>query len=191
MSHATLIKTLQRKTIELPAATRAARAAGGIPDTEAVTVTIRKVRASEVMGVVGTPPSVFRLAILQEGREGETDDERRQRVEQALSDNPELVIDSQRQTIDTQRAIVALGVVSETVVLDRDPNDDELRPEDFGDDFQHVHDEVIAWSSLPFQRLGGGAGVARFPEEPVGGEREPDGALLRHDPEPAAEPAAG
>ena len=190
MSNAALIKNLQRKTLELPAATRDARAAGSIKPDETITVTIRKVKANEVTSLVGTPPSVFRLALLQEGKEGETEEMRRQRVQQALSDDPNLMLDSQRQTIDTQRAVVALGVTSETVVLEGTPKDDELRPEDFGDDFQHLYDEIVNWSSLPFQRLGG-AGIARFPEEPVGDSREPDGEVLRHDPEQPVGPAVG
>jgi len=185
MSNAALLRNLTRKTVVLPAATRLARAAGSIPATDDLTVTIRKVKVGEVVGIVPTPPSVFRLAALQ-ATEGEDPTLARQRIEQALTDDPALIHDSQRQTLDTQRAIIALGVTSERVVLEATDDPDSMTPEDFGDDFTYLHDEIVRWSSLPYARLGGSA-LGTFPDEPVGGGAEQDGEALRHDPEPPAE----
>lgn len=184
MSHAAALKKLNRRTVTLPAATSAAREAGSITADETLNVTIRKVTAMEVMTIVSTPPSVFKLAARRDPNDDA--DTTRQKLEQALADDPNILRDTQRQTLETQRAIIALGVTSETVVLDRDASEDEMRPEDFGDDFAFLHDEIVAWSSLPYQRLGGTAAIETFPAEPVGGATQPDGEALRHDPQPPA-----
>lgn len=184
MSHAAALKKLNRRVVTLPTATRLAREAGALPGDETLDVTIRKVTAMEVMTIVSTPPSVFKLAARRDPSDDA--DTTRQKLEQALADDPNVLRDTQRQTLETQRAIIALGVTSETVVLDREPGEEEMRPEDFGDDFAFLYDAIVDWSSLPYQRLGGTAAIETFPAEPVGGEAQPDGEALRHDPQPPA-----
>jgi hypothetical protein len=181
VSTARLIKQLSRQSVTLPAATRAARASGDIAASDAVSVTIRKVQVGEVIALVPTPPSVFRLAALQAGTQDDPE-AARARLEQAILDDPTLAQAGQQQQRDTVRAIVALGVTSERVLLTSDDSPDALVPEDFGDDLAHLHDAIVAWSSLPYTRLGGADGIGAFPGEPVGNPPVADGEVLRHDP---------
>lgn len=184
MSNASLIRRLTRKKITLPQATKQARAAGDITPEESVDVIIRKVQVGEVTGLVGTPPRL--LALAADRREGESKEEQRARVTRALEDDPEIVAHTMKLQSDTTRAVVKLGVVDMKVVLEADPADpDALTPEDFGDDMAYLHDQIVAFSSLPYSDLmkGDSDEAATFPAGELADSPEPDGEALRDTPE--------
>ena len=157
---------------------------------ETLEVVIRKVRVGEVTAVVGTPPSLFAFAV--DAPEGETDAQRAQRMKDLMAEDEDFGRSMTRQTLETQNAVVSLGVVSPKIVFkeEHELGDDEMRPEDLGEHFTHVHDEIIKFSSLPYQPLGG-AGMAAFQEVAVSASAEPDGEILRQAPERAVEPQSG
>lgn len=178
MSKASLIKKLSRKVVELPQATRLAREAGELGPTEGITVIIRKVSVGEVTSKVGTPPQLLQLASSQEP--GETPEERRARMNTRILEDGDLFRASQKEAHDTLRAIVATGVIDPKVSLT--PEGEELDPSDFGGDLHYLHDQIVNFSSLPYQPLGGPA-LERFPGEPLADGAEPDGGEVRVPPE--------
>lgn len=176
-----MLRKISRKQVTLPSATRALREAGELEGDAEYTVTIRKVRAGELAAVTSTPPRLFDLA--RERVEGESEEEFRQRVQDAMMGDPELLQASTRKSDETTRAVIALGVVatSDGAQVTLDGSDDSLVPEDFGDDFAMLHDHITEFSSLPYSRLGG-AGMTAFPEERLADHPESNGREVAQDP---------
>jgi hypothetical protein len=150
MSQASLFRKLTRKSVTLPAATKAAREAGDIPTDAEITVLIRKVPVGEVTARAGAPSSVRER--LRTSDPGETPEERKARiVQEVLGDQEgfkELIAYNER----LQEAIVCLGVTSMKVVDKPEPDleDDEIVPGHFGEDLPHLYNEILRFSDLPF-----------------------------------------
>jgi hypothetical protein len=150
MSNASLFRKLTRKVITLPAATRAAREAGDIPEDQEVTVIIRKVTVGEVTARAGSPASIRER--LRKLDPDESEEDRKARiVAETLGDQEswdELIAYNRR----LETAIVCLGVASETVVdkPEAQLEGDEITPDFFGPDLSTVYNAILAFSDLPF-----------------------------------------
>ena len=159
MSVAKSLKKLTRKVITLKQQD---------PDTgEPLSVTIRKVSVGEVTGRTGAPLSLRHLVGT---REGETAEERVQRIREELGNDPESIRETMVFAEKTRNAVVCLGVVSEKVVdkAHDELAEDEMRPDDFGEDLPTVYNAILEFSGLPYQPLEV-ADMTRFPEESVAG----------------------
>lgn len=191
------LKAATTKVVELPSLSADLRAAGQIEPDERVLVQVRQVRAAEVIAETGATPLLFSL--VNERKPGESREAFNQRLQERLQDDPTALMELQRQNLATQEAIVVLGVTAiaigpegarpvwERLKLERDG---DATVDILGSDFERVHDAVVEFSSLPYQRLGG-AGTAAFPAQQAGAGGEPSGGGLRHDAERVPEPPAG
>lgn len=178
MGQGKLLRELNRKTLELPHATRALRQLGKLEPDQVFALTIRKVKLGEVTALVDTPPRL--LALNRERGEDMTDDDWNQRVQELLEGDENLMRVTTKYNTDLQRAIVQLGVTSQTIVLSADEmteDGDEILPEDLGDDFEIVYNAILEWSMLPYARLS-----ATFLEDEVADAPEPDGEVLQEAP---------
>lgn len=185
------------RVLDLPNLTNELREAAQIGPAETVRVRIRRVRASEVLAITGATPLLFSLALERE--KGESDEEFNRRLQERLVDDPAAILDAQRQTLAQQNAVVRLGASHIAITGEGEEpawerleltEDGEQTVDLLGSDLATVHDAIVEYSSLPYQRLGG-AGTAAFPEEPAGAGGEPGGGLLRDDAQPVPEPPAG
>lgn len=158
MSIKSLTKKLTRKVVTLPKLTEAAKASGDWTEEGDVKITIRKVTMDEVTALTGVMPGIFNLRqkLLDEGLKGQ---ELATALQSAITTDDDMLQASNKHQLLTKRAVISLGVVSETVKLKAEYPDD-MTPEDFGDDFDHLYNAIIDFSSLPFVR--GGAGANNF-----------------------------
>lgn len=191
------LRNITTRTLPLPTLTSTLRANGDIPSNQQVMVQIRKVRSAEVIADTGATPLM--LSVLKERRPGETRDEFQARLAERLESDPQAIAEMQQQIAVTMEAVVIRGVTAIAVVEEGTrPEWDAITLERggersldlLGDDLNLVHDEIVAFSGLPYQRLGGAA-TTTFPEEQAGADSEPSSGLLRRDAEPVPEPAAG
>ena len=178
-----VLRKQARRTVVLPAATAAARADGDLNADQEVTITIRKVRNADVMAITGQPQRLFALA--RDRHEGETKEQQRERLQQALTDDADILLESLQQQAKTQEAIVLLGVVEPE--LTRDGAGNTLTPNDLGADFELVYDTIVEFAGLPYGRLGGAANPDAFLADGVARNPEPDGEGVQHDASSPAE----
>lgn len=183
--------------VELPSLTSTLRANGDIGPSDTVMVQIRKVKAAEIVADTGSTPLM--LAVLKERRQGETQEQFRARLSERIGDDPSAIQDTQRLILATQEAVIIHGVTAlaigtsgvrpewEALKLERTG---ERSIDLLGDDAALVHDRIVEFSNLPYQRLGG-AGATSFPEQQAGADSQPGGGELRDDPQPVPEPPAG
>lgn len=179
------------KTLELPELTADLREAGQIGTEDRVLVQLRRVRSNEVIAEAGTTPLVF--AMLNSRKDGESQQELMRRMTEQLEDNPAASSELQQQAINTEVAIVRLGVTAIAIAaegtrpvwepLDFDDDDGDATVDILGRSYARVHNAIVEFAGLPYQRLGG-AGVEAFPEQPTGPDSEPSSDVLRDDPEP-------
>lgn len=198
MSVLSKLQTAATRAIELAALTSDLRERGLLEADQRLVARIRRVRAAEVIAATGSTPLLFGLA--RSRQPGESREEWAERVERELVDDPRLQQEAQKQQLATQTAVVALGVVAlgtvsgsgepewESVQLDVRGGDPSVTV--LGASLEHVHDEVIAFADLPFQRLGV-AGVEAFPAQPIDADDEPGVGVLRPDAVGVPEPSDG
>jgi len=193
MGQGSLIRKLSRRTVPLENLTRLAVEAGELPEGQQLTIQIRRVTALEVTKATGGVPSLLRVARMRQP--GESDEQWRERWQQMIAEQPELVTESIEYAQRLKVAVLCAGCVAPRVVpSDADlaaGDDDALTVADLADDADAVYEAIIEFSGLPFRLRQGGGAVSTFPEQPSGGGGEPHGALLREDAERAAEPPAG
>lgn len=191
------LKAATSKVVELPTLTRDLRSSGQIGPDETVLVQIRHVRANEVIAETGTTPLLFSLA--RERQEGESPAEFAERIRERIADDPDAIRDTQRQQLEMQEAIVRLGVTGVAIVPEGTrPEWDRLRLEKgsdtdvdlLGGDLALVHDEIVRFGSLPYQRMGG-AGIEAFPAREAGADSQPRGGDVRPDADAVPQPPAG
>ena len=185
-----LLKRVSQKIVSLPAATAAAREAGELAGDEELVVRIRKVTAKEMVVAAGAVPNLY--ALVREKREDETPEEFARRMQQKALEDPELVIDTNRQDLLNQRALVALGVTATgirkadgTMQLDEVELsvDGDLTPEEiFGGDLEVVQAAILAFSQSG-RRVGGVDRTEAFPGQPAGDQPQPSGESDGSQPE--------
>lgn len=157
---------------------------------EPFTLVIRKVAAKEALAKAGAPLSLMSLAALDEG---ESEEERNDRIRQMMTDDSDAMQDAMDYNNRVVDVVVCAGVVSEKVVVDKRHDellDDEMRPSDFGADLGLVYNEILAFSGLPFTRMEI-EGMRRFRSVGLARDSEQDGEALRDDALEAGEPNRG
>src|SRR5690606_8014531 len=121
---------------------------------EELVVRIRTVTAKEMVVAAGAVPNLY--ALVREKREDETPEEFALRMQQRALEDPELIVDTNRQDLLNQRALIALGVTATgirkadgTLALDEVELsvDGDLTPEEiFGSDLEVVQAAILAFS---------------------------------------------
>lgn len=177
-----LLKRVSQKIVPLPAATAAAREAGELAGDEELVVRIRTVTAKEMVVAAGAVPNLY--ALVREKREDETPEEFALRMQQRALEDPELIVDTNRQDLLNQRALIALGVTATgirkadgTLVLDEVELSvgGDLTPEEiFGGDLEVVQAAILAFSQGG-RRVGGADRTEAFPGQPAGDQSQPGG----------------
>ncbi len=187
-----IIRKLNRKTIPLPSLTKAAREAGDLTADQSIEAVIRRVRTSEVASKTGVPPQIFQLEL--DRQPGETEEEQRARLQRAIREDGTIANESIKMNERQARIIVHLGTTvvrvpgegDMPVSLEDTSDESTVSPSDLGDDFNHLHNEILRFSGMdyaPLQESGvvEGAGMTAFPEERLANHPEPNGGAVRDD----------
>lgn len=187
MSQGSLIRRLNRRKVTLERLTKEALETEQLEPDQKIEILIRRVTTIEVTKRVATPPAFLRAARLRQ--EAESEEEFKERWRELVEGDEELQAAGVPYAAELRIAILEAGCVAPRVYANDAEipagDEDAITISDLGDDADDVYEAIVTFSGLPFSLRSGAGPAGTFPQEPVADQDQPDGEVLRHDPEPA------